>query len=416
VGDVPVVLVSERAVTRPPGLYEMDELRLAEPVVDRIAGVGRDDPNDVVILDDAAGAPGGGIATRTDRRTRVVPQGVFSLLELARHLAIARNDEDAVVDAIRSTPTVGPQGAERAHPLEPWRVVITCPEPEGVPPVSHRTVFTGTGEAEPAVMVGTPANGVDVALEISAESDLEPANAVATLERRVKVLLFAQVAIVTAGLLFAWATGGLGLAAREAPGWLGLAVVLALGAVTLAAVPLFAGNRTRGNADDTFELRRYYASRIELLSIAPAVSAGLFALALLVATVGPALAADDALPPVSVAFDTTTEPVTAQVTVSGSDVATDEALHVEVRGYPGPDDAGTVLGRITTTGTRSGDVPLNETIALDPDARYLAVQVWIGETGAEIALDTAPPGCTPAMPEGTGCTVVAVPTGSTFEG
>jgi len=422
--DAPVVLVSEHSVMRPTGLYEMDELRLAEPLVDRLAGIAVDGANELVVLEDRDTSDRGeagrhaatdGQATQTQRRTQVVPQGVFPLVDLSLRLANAGRQEDDIVAAIRETPSVGAEGAQRARPIEPWRVVITCPEAEGVPPVSHRTVFTGSGDVEPSVMIGTPANGFDVALETSAEVDLEPATAVATLERRLKVLLFAETAIAGLGLLFAWVAGSLGLAAREAPGWLGFAVLLALGALTLAAVPLFAGNRTHGNADDTFELRRYYRSRLELLSLAPAISAGMFALALLCGWIAPALAADDPLPPVSITFDTTSEPVTARIFMAGRDLATDETLHAEMRSFTSADDAGTLAGRLTTTGDPSGEVPLTETVSLGSDARYLSVQTWTGDLDDDTA-DTVPPSCTPSSPTGTGCTVVAVPTGSEIQG
>jgi hypothetical protein len=229
------------------------------------------------------------------------------------------------------------------------------------------------------------------------------------------VLLFAELAAVALGIVFAWATGALGLAVREAPGWLGLAVVFGLSAITLAAIPLFAGNRTYGNADDTFELRRYYASRVELLSIAPAVSAGLFALAILFAVVAPSLALDDPLPPVSIAFDDSTQPVTADVAVEGTGIATDETLRVELRSFTSFDDEGSVIGAVTTTGTPSGEVPLRHSVALGSDARYLSVQLWITDADDDPAVRSLAPTCSPSLATSTGCTIVAVPSSSATE-
>jgi hypothetical protein len=86
-----------------------------------------------------------------------------------------------------------------------------------------------------------------------------------------------------------------------------------------------------------------------------------------------------------------------------------------MRSFTSADDAGTLAGRLTTTGDPSGEVPLTETVSLGSDARYLSVQTWTGDLDDDTA-DTVPPSCTPSSPTGTGCTVVAVPTGSEIQG
>ncbi len=77
----------------------------------------------------------------------------------------------------------------------PWRVVIECPTPVGEPPAQHRVVFTGTGDHEPAEVLGTPAVGWDLALEDAASVDLAPPTPSHRAERRLKVVLIAEMAI-----------------------------------------------------------------------------------------------------------------------------------------------------------------------------------------------------------------------------
>src|SRR6185312_2905287 len=102
----------------------------------------------------------------------------FDLWELSGRLAIAHRDRGALFEAIRRAPTVvAPAGT----PDEvPWRVVVTCPEPEGTPPVNHDVVFVGGGSVpEAAVVHGTPVDARDAALERDAGADLAPASALA---------------------------------------------------------------------------------------------------------------------------------------------------------------------------------------------------------------------------------------------
>lgn len=417
-GDLPVVLVSELAVSRPPGRYELDELRDAEPVVDRLVVAPGGAGDDVVVVsdrDEVAPDPSGSdgsfrgrsVTTQAHRRTRVVPQGIFDVSALTARLLQAGREEPAIVDAIRATPTIQPESQDRA--AEAWRVVITCPEPEGSPPVSHRTVFTGTGRTEPAVVIGTPADGFELALERSAEVDLVPSSATATLERRVMVLLAGELAVVTSVLFFAWLAGALGFAVRESPGWVGLAAALALGGVAFVTIPLFAAQRADGNQDDTLTLRRYYASRLELLTIAPAVSVGLVTLAMLVGWLGPALAAEPPVPVASVSFEGSAV-ASARVAITARDVATDERVHAEVRVFEPGDQVGEVVGRVTVGGTPSGDVVVIETVAVSPMSRHLSVVTWTADRD-DPSLEP-PVLCTPAVAGAGGCTVVAVASAS----
>ncbi|HEX6844366.1 MAG TPA: hypothetical protein VF235_04540, partial [Actinomycetota bacterium] len=90
--EAPVILVSATNTDRAPGLYELDELRRANTVVERIATRWVDGAtlapvrDDVVIVEEGS-APTGASATQlagvsTDLRsrpTRVIPQGAFGL-------------------------------------------------------------------------------------------------------------------------------------------------------------------------------------------------------------------------------------------------------------------------------------------------------------------------------------------------
>ena len=189
--DAPVVLAA-RSGTEPggrvPGLYEMDELRRADPSIatlldrrlDASPGV-----DDVIVLTDAEPGPAvGETATSTEtmtatqldqvQRASLLPQGVFPVMELSTRIAEAATDRDSIIEAIRTTPVMGPALAERTGP---WRVVVECPTPVGDPPLQHRVVFTGLGHDEPADVLGTPAVGWDLALEDAAIVDLAPPHA-----------------------------------------------------------------------------------------------------------------------------------------------------------------------------------------------------------------------------------------------
>lgn len=411
----PVLLVNRRLVDRTPGLYELDELRRTEqelgPLVTSWLEDGALDGREEVILVESSpatverelnGSEPGGIGTRTRIQTsRVLPQGAFELLDLSIALAEAEPYDEALAAAVRATPPTGPLGS--AGTLEPWRVVITCPVPEGQPEISHRVVFTGDGGAEPPIVTGTPAGGRDAALEASAAVDLHPAEAVARLERRNTFVLAGELAVLGAAAALAWASGGLAYAARETPGWLGFGIVMALTALIFAIVPRFAPNETERSPDDTLELRRYYRSRLDLLRLAPSISAAAFAVAVLCAVVPPTLVDRLEVSPPTITFDASSAPVIARVQVAASGVGTDARIGMEIRTFSDAEAPGVLVGHVVSSGDSTGAVRFDTDVAMRSDTRYLAVQTWVA------ARDDVAPICTPADPAIPGCTVVAVP-------
>lgn len=408
--DAPVVLVAG-ASDRVPGLYEMDELRRSDPSVatllerraDAAPGV-----DDVVVLSDPepqsgtpqASTPETMTTTQLEQvqRARVLPQGVFPVMELSARLADAPADDDAIVRAIHGTSSVSAPLAERTGP---WRVVIECPTPVGDPPAHHRVVFTGVGEPEPAQVLGTPAVGWDVALEDAAGVDLVPPLPARRAERRLTMVLIAELAIAGVMVALAWASGALAQAVRETPGWLGFAVTIAVAAFAIGLVSLLGRADAEGNANDTFVLRRHYASRAQLLSVSTLVSAGIFALAIASAVVPPVLDAEPPVPAPMVTFAAGNRVVTATVELEGRDIATDDLVTVEMRQFSGETAEGILIGRVTATGDSAGRVLVADAMALDRGARYLSVLVTVGERSSTT--------CAPAGPSGPGCTVLSVP-------
>jgi hypothetical protein len=412
--DAPVVLAAGSS-DRVPGLYEIDDLRRSDPslatLIDRRRHAVAPGTDDVVVLTDAKpvqptqtmsppSVPETITATQLEQvqQARVLPQGIFPVMELSARIADARPDERAIVEAIRSTATTTTPLGERTGP---WRVVIECPTPVGDPPASHRVVFTGTGENEPAEVLGTPAVGWDVALEDAATVDLAPPVPSRRSERRLKAVLLAELVIAAAAAGLAWASGALSLAVRETPGWLGFAVVLAVGAAAIGLIALLGRSDADGNANDTLVLRRHYASRTQLLATSTIVSAGLFTLALASAIVPPILDAEPPVPAPVITFAAGNRVVTATVQVDGRDIATDDVVTVEMRQYSAEDAEGVLIGRVTATGDSSGRVRVSEAMALDRGARFMSVLVTVGDRSAET--------CTPAGASGTGCSVVSVP-------
>jgi hypothetical protein len=419
--DAPVVLAAPSAGRdtggrdtrdRVPGLYEMDELRRSDPSIAtlldrrRDAGPGVDD---VVVLTDAEPGPVVGetstasetmTATQLDRvqQARMLPQGVFPVMELASRIADADRDEDAIIEAIRTAPAMGAPAAERTGP---WRVVIECPTPLGDPPVQHRVVFTGLGDHEPAEVLGTPAVGWDLALEDAAIVDLAPPTPSWRAERRLRFALIAELVIAVALAGLAWASGALAQAVRETPGWLGFAVTMAIAAFAIGLISLFGRSDAEGNANDTFVLRRYYASRMQLFSVSAMISAGIFTIALASAIVPPVLDAEPPVPAPIVTFAAGSRVVTATVQLDGNDIATDDLVTVEMRQYSAEGAQGVLIGRVTATGDSAGQVLVSEAVALDRGARYMSVLVSVGGRSAST--------CSPAGPSGAGCTIVSVP-------
>ena len=199
----------------------------------------------------------------------------------------------------------------------------------------------------------------------------------------------------------AWASGALSLAVRETPGWLGFAVTLAVAAVAIGLIALLGRSDAQGNANDTFVLRRHYASRTELLATSTIVSAGIFALALASAVVPPILDAEPPFPAPLITFAAGNRVVTATVQVDGHGIATDDVVAVEVRQYSAEQAEGVLIGRVAATGDSTGRVRVSEAMALDRGARFMSVLITVGDRSAET--------CTPAVSGGAGCSVVSVP-------
>lgn len=414
--DAPVVLAAS-STDRVPGLYELDELRSDRAIatlIDRRTQSSLSGADDVVVITDVEDSRGfesvpqtGAVrpaetmtATQLERaqRARVLPQGIFPVMELSARIADAPADERAIVEAIKGTTTTRAPHGERTGP---WRVVVECPTPVGDPPASHRVVFTGTGVHEPVEVLGTPAVGWDVALEDAAVGDLAPPAPSHRSERRLKVVLIAELVIAALVAGAAWASGALSLAVRETPGWLGFAVTLAVAALAIGLIALLGRSDAQGNANDTFVLRRHYASRTELFAMSTMVSAGIFALALASAVVPPILDAEPPVPAPLITFAAGNRVVTATVQVDGHGIATDDVVAVEVRQYSAEQAEGVLIGRVTATGDSAGRVRVSEAMALDRGARFMSVLVIVGDRSVET--------CTPAVSGGAGCSVVSVP-------
>jgi hypothetical protein len=414
--DAPVVLAAS-STDRVPGLYELDELR-SDPaiatLIDRRAQAVPSGTDDVVVITDVGGASGFESASQTGvaptaetitatqleraQQARVLPQGIFPVMELSARIADSPADERAIVETIKGTSMTRAPLGERTSP---WRVVVECPTPVGDPPASHRVVFTGTGDPEPLEVLGTPAVGWDLALEDAAVDDLAPPAPSRRSERRLKSVLVAQLVIAALIAGAAWASGALSLAVRETPGWLGFAVTLGVAALALGLIALLGRSDADGNANDTFVLRRHYASRTQLLATATLVSAGLFAFAVASAVVPPILDAEPPVPAPLITFAAGNRVVTATVQVDGDGIATDDVVAVEVRQYSAEEAEGVLIGRVTATGDSAGRVRVREAMALDRGARFMTVLVTVGDRSAET--------CTPSASGGAGCSVVAVP-------
>lgn len=373
------------------------------PVV--LSGDEPDDASDVVVLPEPPTTQRGGTTitvARTSTRTgqRVLPQGTFLASELAARLTAAPSDPEALIEVIgRMRPY---DDDIRDMPGTPWRVVVECPQTEGDPPTHHSVVFGGTGDALPLDVFGTPAAGWDLVLENAVVEDLAPPISRRRAERLLAITLVVEIVTALALVGIAWASGGLGLAARESPGWLGLAVALALGAIGVGAIGLYAPREAEGNANNTLVVGAFYESRSTMLWVSTVLSAGIFALALVLALVPPMLAQQSTLPAPSVAFGVNEGFVTASVTLAATDISTDEVLTVEIRQFAEETGPSTLAALTSANGDSDGRVEFEEVVALGTDARFLSVLVSVGASG--------PITCTPvAATTESGCTVVAVP-------
>jgi hypothetical protein len=283
---------------------------------------------------------------------------------------------------------------------------VECPRAEGDPPTRHKVVFAGTGEPTADVVFGTPAAGWDLVLEEAVGGDLAPPLARRRAERLLVSVVLVEVVVGLALLAIGWASGGLGLAAREAPGWLGVSVALALGALAVGLVAIVAPREADGNSNDMLVVDAFYRSRSTMLWTATILSASAFLLAVLLAVVPAMTARETALPAPSVTFDTV-DGVDATVTLTVADIGTDDLVRIDVLGFTDPAAAPTSVGLVTTSGGADGTAEIEETFALDPGLQTLAVAV---------SIDAPTPTCGPSGASGAGCTVVPVPPASTSTG
>ena len=88
-----------------------------------------------------------------------------------------------------------------------------------------------------------------------------------------------------------------------------------------------------GNTNDTFVLRRHYASRIDMLWYATLATAVLFALSVAAGVVPPILASETPVPSAAITFDAGRALVTATVQVQTQGLATDQPVTVQMRQY-----------------------------------------------------------------------------------
>jgi hypothetical protein len=419
--DGPLVLIEGSRVQRPPGMYQIDDLRTAEPAVgellSRLADPSPPGPggsslrDDVVVLGDSGGGDiydtfgtsteRIGTAAPADQRTRTLPQGVFSVIELAQRLASSLQNENELVQAIRRTAAYA---APLDMPTAPWRVIVECPVAPADEAEGHSVLFTGTGEPEPPVVYGVLPPARDVLLEDWAAADLNPAQEARRAELRLRTLLAGICAVTIAAGLLVWLAGGFAFLSREMTLWLALATVLAVAAIGVASYGLLSPIRVQGNLDDLLTVRTVYQHRIRFLWRAAMTSGGLFVLALLLVLL-PALVVASASPPIPaprIAFETTAGSTVARVSLTSTDVGRSDHLFMDARTFTSANDLrGVTIGRVTATGNSAGTARVNESLAINRDARFMAVRVWFG--------DHPIPRCSPRVADGAGCTLVTVP-------
>jgi len=267
--------------------------------------------------------------------------------------------------------------------------------------VHHDTVFTGAGLSEAVIVEGTPVDGLDAVLERDADIDLGPAAELARSERRLTALLGAEVIVTLALFAGAWLTGGLAAASREAPGWLAFGLTLIAASVAFGGVALLAPKDPAGNVNDIYTVRRFYSSRMQLLHLAMAVSAGGFVLGLLAAVVPPLMVAEQPHPAAFVTFSPSGDGIEADVQVRVEGLASGTQVRVVMRSFTSTSDPGSSIGLATATSDPDGVVGITEELGVPDGADFLGVQVRI-EGEAEGA-------CSPLGSTDPGCTIVAVP-------
>ncbi len=359
--------------------------------------------SDVVRLPEAGAQRGdpGSVTTRAGLRsdTGTALTGVYAADELAARLASAAPTAEALAEAIRRTPAFETKSVARVG--RPWRVVIACPVLEGDPPTEHQVVFAGTGESEELDVFGIPASNWDLVMEATATTDLTPSRGARRAERLLGGLLIAEVAVAVVLASTTWITGTLGMAAREAPGWLVLAIILAVCAMAFAAVGLFGPRSPDGNVNDTLVVSSFYASRTEMLWIAAAVSIALFGASLVVAFAGPLASNHGEVPTPAVTFAAEGRTTTATIDLDAANVGIDDRPTVTLITFDGHTDVGNTVGVIVATGTSDGQIVLHDVVGLPTGADFLAVLVNVDGNGPTV--------CSPLGATDPGCTLLAIP-------
>jgi hypothetical protein len=418
--DAAVVLVASGRVSAPAGLYELDALRADEPTIDRLVRREGDAPSgadvdEVLVLedvdDDRNGSPvpsaGVGTARTLQRapsiqRTERVPEGIFRLSELSARLADAGTDRDDILAALRDVPRT--TGAWHDRGLEPWRVVIECPVPEGDPPVAHRVVFAGDDRIAPGEVFGVPLAGREALFEEVATTRWAPAASLERVEGRLRWLMVAIAVGSAAIAVTGWITGALGFVAREEPWLLAAAVVCLASALALGAFTLARPAGQRANLNDTLVIRRATRDQVVFTEWMTGAVATLAALALVFGVIAPILwlgRGEPSVPAPSVAFQQARFPVAATVQIRADDVASDETMWVEMRTFGSAEAPATLIARMSASGDREGRIDFAQTVAVSPRAAFFSVLIWFG--------DEERPTCTPTSVSEPGCTVLAVP-------
>ena len=223
----------------------------------------------------------------------------------------------------------------------------------------------------------------------------------ARVERGAGLLVTAEVVIIAAVLLAGWASGALGLAAREHAIWLGVSLVLAASAVGFALIPQFTTRDPEANLNDVFDARRIYARRTELIGWTSTISAVLFGIALITG-IGPTIDGELAQSSsASVTFDTASDPVVATIQVDVSGAQAGAPIAIDVATFAGSGTVATPVAHLSLVADRDGSAQALRSASMPPGSAFLAVSVTTG--------DVTPAVCSPSSGAAPGCTIVAIP-------
>jgi hypothetical protein len=95
-------------------------------------------------------------------------------------------------------------------------------------------------------------------------------------------------------------------------------------------------------------------------------------------------------------------PTIARLSFTARNVGRSDHLIMDVRTFTsGNDLRGVTIGRVTTTGSPSGLAHVDDSLAVNGDAAFLAIRVWFA--GHHVPI------CDPSAASGSGCTIVSVP-------